>query len=155
MLLCWNRKWRRLCSLLLKSILITYELKVHCRSQKSLLLRHSDLMRKWKIFIFALSPLKILYKKRILFAKFTSDKKDDFWFTFFKTFSDEKKGIFVIFKCEEKAIFKKSYSKLLLNYNVIFPNISPSFSHAKLVKIAFFITDKFSQCHPLSCNEIK
>jgi hypothetical protein len=36
LLLCWNRKWSRLWSLLLKSILITYELKVHCRSQKSL-----------------------------------------------------------------------------------------------------------------------
>ena len=89
-----------------------------------------------------------------LFAKFTSDKKDDFWFTLFKTFSDEKRIIFVIFKCEEKAIFSKSYSKLLLNYNMMFPNISPSFSRAKLVKITFFITDKFSKCHPFSHNEI-
>ena len=43
-----------------------------------------------------------------LFAKFTSDKKDDFWFTLFKIFSDEKRMIFGIFKCVEKAIFMKS-----------------------------------------------
>ena len=90
-----------------------------------------------------------------LFAKFTSDKKDDFWFTLFKTFSDEKRMIFVIFKCEEKAIFRKSYSKLLLNYNVMFSNISPSFSHTKLVKIAFFITDEFSKCHPFLAMKFK
>ena len=67
----------------------------------------------------------------------------------------QKSLIFVIFKCEEKAIFRKSYSKLLLKYNVMFPNISPPFSCAKLVKIAFFITEEFTKCHPLSCNEIK
>ena len=52
-----------------------------------------------------------------------SDKKDDFFFTLlFKIFSDEKRMIFGIFKCVEKAIFMKSNCFFLILFTIYIVN---------------------------------